>query len=507
MRPLPRLVLPFLALGALASCGEGPDTLFARAQQEFAAENYRQARVDVSAALRKRPDDRAMLTLLIETQLRLGDPDGVDAAIARLERAGGKGAVAARWRAEAALLHHDPKAALALLGEDASPQAARVRAEAYLAQGDDAAARTAYERGIAAGGDVRLAASYARYLLLDGDLDRAAGVIARMQASAPRAYETLVAAGDLASAQGRDDAAGAAYRKAVDAFPDRIAPMLALANHYDELGKLDEASKLVEQAGSVAPDAPEVEEMRIQILSEQGEWEAIRKALQSRESTLDAGSALSMSYGEALLRLGHPEQARAIFRRAVLVLPGNPYSRMMLGEAQLATGDAQAAWTTLAPLAASTLARPEVLDRAAKAARGAGAPEADALQARLDPASLKATMELVEQGETALETRDWTRAAAVYARLLERGEDAEVLKRLALARSGLGDGGPAIALADRAVSLDRSNPDYLYVAGAVRLAAGKDAGEARRLLEVAAAVDPRNQAIARELRKAKAAAN
>jgi predicted Zn-dependent protease len=505
MKPFVRIALPFLALGALASCGDGPDALFQRAKQEFAVENYRQARVDLSAALRKRPEDRAMLELLVETQLRLGDPDGADSAMARLERVGGKGAVPARMRAEAALLHQDPKQALALLGNDASPQGWQVRAEALLALGQEGAARAAYDKGLAAGGDVRLGASYARYLLLDGDLYQAAKVVQRMQAIAPGAYETLVAAGDLASAQGRDDAAGAAYRKVVEAYPDRIAPMLALADHYDEMGNLDEATKLVEQAGKVAPDAPEVEEMRIQLLSEKGDWEAIRSALQSRESDLAAGSTLSMSYGEALLRLGHPEQARAIFRRAVLVLPGNPYSRMMLGEAQLATGDATGAWATLAPLAASTLARPEVLERAAKAARGAGAPQADALQARLDPARLKATMALVDQGEGALERRDWAQAVAVYTQLLARGDDPEVLKRLALAKSGLGDGAAAVALADRAVALDRSNPDYLYTAGTVRLAAGKDAGEARRLLEAAASADPRNQAIARELRKAKAA--
>jgi predicted Zn-dependent protease len=233
MKPFVRIALPFLALGALASCGDGPDALFQRAKQEFAVENYRQARVDLSAALRKRPEDRAMLELLVETQLRLGDPDGADSAMARLERVGGKGAVPARMRAEAALLHQDPKQALALLGNDTSPQGWQVRAEALLALGQEDAARAAYDKGLAAGGDVRLGASYARYLLLDGDLDQAAKVVQRMQAIAPGAYETLVAAGDLASAQGRDDAAGAAYRKVVDAFPDRIAPMLALADHYD----------------------------------------------------------------------------------------------------------------------------------------------------------------------------------------------------------------------------------------------------------------------------------
>lgn len=115
-------------------------------------------------------------------------------------------------------------------------------------------------------------------------------------------------------------------------------------------------------------------------------------------------------------------------------------------------------------------------------------------------------MELVEQGEDALARQQWARAVAIYTRLLQRGEDAEVLKRLALAQGRLGDAASAIARADRAQALSPDNPDYLYVAGIVRLDSGRDVGEAVRLLERAAAIDPGNRAISRDLARAKAAA-
>ncbi|HUD29431.1 MAG TPA: tetratricopeptide repeat protein [Novosphingobium sp.] len=503
MTPPLRLVLPLAALIALTSCGESPEALFASAREQFAAENYQQARLDLSQALRERPGDRAMLELLVDTHLRMGDADGAEGALGRLERAGG--GAPARMKAELALMRGDPRAALALLGADASPDGWRVRAESLVASGEPDAARDAFAKGMARGGNVRLGAAYGRFLLLDEDLPRAAALLQRMQAMAPKSYETLVMAGDLAVAQGRDDVAIAAYRRTVEAFPDRAPPMLALANLYDGQGRIDEASRMVEKAGKAAPSDPEVEEMRFQLLAEKGEWEQIRLALQTRESDLEPGSTLSMTYGEALLRLGHPQQARVIFRRAALVLPGNPYSRLMLGEAQMATGDAQGAWKTLAPLAASTLARPEVLERTAQAARAVRAPEASSLQSRLEPARMKATMALVEQGENALAGQDWKTAAMVYGQLLERGEDPEVLKRLALAKSRSGDPKAAIAYADRALDIDPDNADYLYTAGMARLAAGTDLGGARRLLEAAAAIDPRNRAIARELAKAKAA--
>ena len=498
--------LPLAALLALTACGESPEALFEKARADFAAENYQEARIALGSALRERPGDSAMLALLVETHLRLGDIDGAEGALRRLERAGGKGPALARMKAQIALLRQKPEQALALLGADDSADGWRIRAESHLALGADDAARQAFEQGVAGGGDIRLASSYARYLLLNDDLPRAAFVLRRMQALAPRSYEALVMAGDLATAQGRDEAAIAAYRKVTEAFPDRAPPFLALANLQDAAGRVDEASALVEQAGKIAPNEPEVEELRFQLMSEKGEWEQIRDALQSRESSLQPGSALSMTYGEALLRLNHPEQARVIFRRAVLRLPGNPYARLMLGEAQLASGDAQGAWTTLEPLAATTLARTDVLERAEQAARQIGAPEAAGLRARLDPARLKATMALIDQGEGALAGQDWATAVSVYTRLLERGEDPEVLKRLALANSRMGDAGAAIAHADRAAALDRDNADYLHMAGAVRLAAGRDLAQARRLLEAAALADPDNRDIARDLKKAKAAA-
>jgi hypothetical protein len=44
------------------------------------------------------------------------------------------------------------------------------------------------------------------------------------------------------------------------------------------------------------------------------------------------------------------------------------------------------------------------------------------------------------------------------------------------------------------------------MAGVARLEAGRELARARRLLEAAAAIDPRNREIARDLAKAKAAA-
>lgn len=500
-----RLALPLALLGALGGCGDSPAELLGKARASIAADDFAAARLQLASALEERPEDREIMALMAQVQLLLGDADGAEGMLERLERSGARGPGLARMKAALALLRAKPVEALTLLGNDASAEGWRIRAQAQLALGDDAAAARSFENGMAAGTDVGLITAYASYRLASGNVQAAKALYQRLRTVSPHSYEAMVMAGDIAAAEGRGDAAVAAYRQVVKAYPDRVAPMIALANQYDAMGRVDAAMEVVEQAGKIAPEDKQVEALAYQLLSEKGEWEKIRLGLQGRESELEPGTGLQMTYAEALLRLGHAEQARLLFKRAALVLPGNPYSRMMLGEAQLETGDAEGAWETLAPLAASTLARPEVLRSAEKAARAAGAPEADGLRARLEPARLKPVMALTAQGDAALSRQDWAKALEVYSELLKRGEDPEILKRMALAASRLGRASAAIALADRALGTAPDNPDYLYLAGLVRLELGRDLPAARRLLEAAAEGDPRNQTIARDLAKAKAA--
>lgn len=506
MKTILKMAAPLALLAALPGCGDSPDALLDQARASFAAQDYEAARLQLASALQQEPENPRLLLMMAQTQLALGDADAVEGILGRLARTGTRAAELPRMKAQLALLRHKPDEALALIKGDATPDGWRIRAEAQLALGDEAGAARSFEQGMAAGDDIRLAAAFARYRLSSDDPAGAAVIYRRMKAMAPDGFETLVLGGDIAAGLGQADGAIGAYRQAIQAFPGRIAPMLALANQYDVKGQVDQALKIVEQAEKLAPEDEAVQALKFQLWSEKGEWEKIRLALQKRETQLEPGSGLQMTYAEALLRLGHAEQARLMFKRAALALPGNPYSRMMMGEAQLATGDASGAWTTLAPLAASTLARPEVLEVAAKAALAAGAPEAASLQARLDPARLKVTMALVQQGEAAMTHREWASAIAIYGRLLQQGNDPEVLKRLAMANSKLGRTKEAIGYADRAVAASPENPDFLYLAGVVRVAGKQDLAAARQLLENAAALDPGNRDIARELLKAKAAA-
>lgn len=506
MKALGNLFLIVSAFAALSACGERGPAPFDAAQTAIGAQDYEAARSSVLEVLENEPENLDALQLLARAEIALGNADAADRAMSRFAAAGGDGKVLNRLKAGALLVQGYPKDAIARIVNDFDTDAWRLRGEAHLAMGEKNAAAQAFEQGMSVGDNLPLAVAYARFALGNGNLALAEKILSRMQMFAKDSYNTLVLSGDLASARGETERAIGAYRRAIAAYPNRIEPMLALAEAYGSEGKIDEAAELVEKAGKVKPSDSRVENLRIRLMAQRGDWEKIRLTLQGQEAGLDPASPQGLAYGEALLRLGQAEQARVLFSRATLLDPGNPYCRAMLGEAMLATGDASGAWRTLEPLSASPLAPAEVLAIAEKAARASGDPKADALKARLDPRRMKQTVELIEKGQAALDRQDWSEARAVYTRLLAGGEDAEVLGRLAWASAGLGRPREAIAYADRALAQDADNPAYMHAAALVRLELGVDLAGARSLLEAAAGADPRNADLVRDLQKAKAAA-
>ena len=476
------------------------------ARSAFAAEDFAAVRVEALAALDAGGENRDLLLMLAKAQLKLGDGDGAQGTLARLDDAGVHGAPIVRMKAEAALLRQQPQQALALLGNDPSPDAWRLRAAAHQDMDDATAALDAFRRGMAAGADMQLARDYARFLIAAQDYAGADTALGVMQRVAGGALDTLMLEGDLRLKEGQQDAARLAYDRAIKAFPKRVEPLLAQATLSDMRNRLDEAIALVARAAAIAAKDQRVVDLQVQLASEKGDWEKVRTILAPVEADLDPRSANGLSYGEALLRLGHPEQARAIFAQALLLSPQNPYSRMMLAQAQLATGDAANAYRTVRPLSDSVLAGPDELELAEKAAQAAGDPAAGALHARRVSRDLARLQALSQTGQAALSRRDWTAAIAAYSALPGGNDDAEVQKRLAFACTSAGRHDEAIVHADRALMILPRDADMLHIAGLARLNAGRDKDNALRLLKQASQSDPANRLFRADLARAGAGA-
>lgn len=495
------------ALLATAACSRAdPAAQFASAQQAFAAEDYAAARTSLVSALDADGSNREMLLLLARTQLRLGDGDGAQATLTRLEDAGVHTAETVRMKAEAAIMRGQPEAALTLLGQDGDPDAWRLRAAAYSAQSDSAAALDALRKGMATGAkNYALVHAYASFLIAAQDYPGASAAIETLRQLGPKRLDTLMIAGTLASQTGKLDEARRSFSAAAEAYPARVEPLTALASLADMAGQVDAAIALVARAAKISPAHPEVVDLTVQFASEKGDWETVRKTLMGKESALDPRSANAMSYAEALLRLGHPEQARAMFAQALLLSPQNPYSRIMLAESQLAVGDAVGALRTVRPLSDSVLAGARELDLAVRAAQGARDPAADALQARLQSPQLKTNEKLASLAQAALSRQDWKAALAAYAQIPGYDNDPEVLRRMAIAAMKVNDAEGALRQADKALEMAPRNPDMLHTAALVRLETGRDRDQMLRLMKEASRLDPANRLFRADLARAEAA--
>ena len=491
----------------LAGCGQIVESRMEEARAELAAHDFGAARVDLAAALRERPEDPRLLALLAEVLLRMNDAVAAAPIIARLAVAAPDAADTHRLRAELALLSGHPGEVEGLLGEDGGPATWRLRALAAWRLGDLDRARTAFERGMAAGQDARLAADFAAYCLATDDPRGARAVLDAMRGFAPQAFETLMLAGRLAQREGQGKQALESYTEAARRYPTRFEPLLGQAEVLERQGRLAAALDLVAKALELAPGEAQLAIARLRLLARKGDWTKVRDLLQSHEGDLVPASPEGIAYAEALLRLGRAEQARMLLTRALLMAPRDVPVRTLLGETQLALGDAKGALETLAPLARDPLVSPAALALAERAAREAGDPVAETWRAHRASIAYRESLALADAGAAAWMRGDWETAVAVYGRLPEGGANDLVMHRLALGSSRLGRHDEAIRFADQAMASEGlPSAEDRHIAGWVRFVAGRDAGRALDLLRAAVAQEPGNAAYRSVLEKAEAAA-
>lgn len=491
-RALVLIIAPLACLAMTACHHADPAASMAQAERAYAAEDYVRARTAVLAALDAGDATRAMLVLLVRADLALGDGDGAQSALSRLSDLGATGPDIAEMTAQAALLRGQARQVAAILGDDASAESWRLRAAAALAQNDGAAAAEAFRRGLAAGPDYRFSTDYARYLLDAEDFDGAQAQWAQMHKLGPGRLDTLLVAADIARRRGQFDAARQAYATAARAYPFRSEPLVGLADMADIAGQGDQVAAYAERARALAPNDPHVFSLTVRVAAEKGEWTKVRDMLAPREGTLDVRSFEGLAYGEALLELKHPEQARAIFQKALLLSPQNPYARLMLARSYLGAGDAGEALHMIRPLADSVLAGARELDIAIQAAQAARDPSIDTYLARRASPQIAQIAVLNGQAMGAMNRGQWAAAIDALRAIPGYDGDAEVLRRLAVAALRAGQGDAAIAYADRAMELDPRNPDMLHIAGLTRLRAGRDRDLAQTLLRQACDLDPAN---------------
>ena len=489
---------------ALAACSADPETLLARARQEYASHNFKAAQLDLATVLKARGSDPAVLELHARTALALGDGESARASLEKLPAAN-RPADHALLLGEAALLRRDGKAADAAVAADQSAEAWRVRAMAALLRGDDAAAETAFAKGEGAPGpQARLLADHARLRLHKGDLAGAQALVAwALKADANSLDARLmearaaVAAGDLGRAVALYDGVGKAW-------PGNLAALIGRAGVLGALGRLKEMKEVVAQAGSAGVNAADLAWLQARLAAAEGDWKGARDILQANDEALADRSEAALLHAQVLTKLGQPEQARARLQPVLTRDPGNLAVRRALAEAAMAARDPAGAVEVLRPLAALPTASTADLRLLATAAEQAHSPDAAALAARAKFPPPQELARTLADADAAMKARNWGNAIAAYERIMSvtDGRNPLVLNNLAYAQDQVGNKQVALGYALRALKEAPQNPSVMDTAAWLLIQTGGERTRALQLLRAASDKAPQNATIRAHLQAA-----
>lgn len=495
------------ALLALAACADSPEESFAKAQAEFAAHDYVAARINIAAALGSQPGNREMLLLQARTLIAIGDGDGAGTAISGITQGQPPSGELAELAAEAALLRKAPDPALSLLGQLTTPEAERLRALAALQKEDLLGAQDHFEKAIADGTNARAFADYARYRLIAGDVAGAGELSAKAEKLAPDSIDTLLLKGALLVRRGDLGQAELTYAKAAKLYPVSLAALVGQAAVLGDLKRGKDMDAVLDKALALAPRDPALVFLKAKSAAVRKDWAGVRAVVQPVEANLGQLDPMRQLYAEALLRLNQSELAVAQLQPIARAMPGNREAVRLLGEAQLASGDARGALATLRPLAMSDSFRPDELAFAIKAAKAAGDPGLAALEAQARRPAAQALGRDLADGDIAMRAGNWAGATEAYQRVLALtdGRNPVVLNNMAYAQIMLGNHDTAIGFAKRALKEAPNNASVNDTAGWAWFKSGKDPAEARRLLKRAAQLAPGNATIRAHLAEAERA--
>lgn len=191
----------------------------------------------------------------------------------------------------------------------------------------------------------------------DGQWQRAAAELEVLLTDRPEDFATLLAYGEVLRGHGQHEEALAVHRRASLLYPRSVALLYQLAEDYEAAGEGQVAREIRNRLLRDFPDrALRVLRRRRDLALAAGQWAEAGRWHEKVESLVaesgdrpgrerERGTAQGLTYqrGVALLEKDRPAEAAVIFRRLLTEEPRFLPARIMLGEAELLEGDAQAA--------------------------------------------------------------------------------------------------------------------------------------------------------------------
>lgn len=497
------LAIAALPLVLLASaCGQWSGGASGDPAAAFARGDLAGAEVAVQSALDAAPDNHDLLLLGGRIALEQGDYERAKARLARLVDVQPPVPLARVLLAKAQLLSAGGQAALTTMRDAPldSAEAYAVVAAANLVLGKGDAGVDLMEKGLAAfPKSPDLLTMKGEIALAVGDIAGAKDAASEAQAAAPQHIDAMLLAAHIALAERRTDDAAKVLEGVLKLRPDNVAALISLAAVRHDKGDAKGAEALFARAaGRLDGRSAFARYYLAQMAFDAGDLQRAEQFLQGIERK-DVPPA-EMLNGLIAAKRNQPEQAIASLSYYLSHGQENGRARLVLAGMQAKTGDNAAAWNTISPLVNAANASPAVLTLAAAIAAELGRPESGSLRARAeaaakgDPAAAQMT-----EGDKAMQTGDWRKADAIYARVLAQGGAGSTsviaLNNAALAKLELGDLPGAQALARRARAAAPDDPIVADTLGWILFRAGGPSEEAIGLVKTALSAQPANPEI------------
>jgi putative PEP-CTERM system TPR-repeat lipoprotein len=343
-----------IALALLASCSRGAGTAYERGVAAFQSGDIRTARVELLNALQTNPGDKAARVMQARVDLALGDGVAAESELARARQSGVPVNQIAHLLAHARLLQGDADGALraaANAASDHAAYAARIRGQAYQAQGDTTAAGAAFNQALAlAPGDSDVWTDVARFRRSSGDLGGAIEAADRAVAARPRNADALELRGELSRGQYGLAAALPWFDRALEVDPGNVTALIERAATYGDMGRMRDMLADARHVHTLTGGYPRAYYLQA-VLAARAHNFALARSLWNRTGgAFDDSPAGKLLLSAIDFQTGNEEQAARRLADLVQSQPGNRRARRLLAAAQWRMGDAGAVIATLRPI-------------------------------------------------------------------------------------------------------------------------------------------------------------
>lgn len=302
------------------------------------------------------PQAIAERVALARVAIALGDGIGAEAAVRGALAVGANEAALRPLLARAYALQGDGRRALAEL--DAGPvtpemmgEAAWVAGDVHLANGHLGAARDAYDRAVhELPRSSALWVDVARFRDASADMRGARDAVDyAIELDAANSAALAYKANLVRRAEGLDAALGW-YDRALAADPDNASALIDQAATLGDLGRYRDMLTALRRAAPLVPREPRIYYLQAVLAARAGNYPLARSLLQRTRGALDAEPGFMLLSAVIELELGGEAIAASWAERLLAEQPHNFTARRLLGAAEWAGGDAEAALVALRPL-------------------------------------------------------------------------------------------------------------------------------------------------------------